>query len=86
MKRIKKSVIFACVVASVVVFGLNASINAADAPFSKLRQIASESSHVNSDQQRDFEEHLAKKRAEFQRNMDRVKAENDEMRRQFDAL
>lgn len=33
-----------------------------------------------------FEEHLAQKEAEFERNFNEVKQQNDELRRKFDSL
>ena len=39
-----------------------------------------------SEKQKAFEEHLAQKEAEFERNFNEVKQQNDELRRKFDSL
>lgn len=38
------------------------------------------------EKQQAFEEHLAQKEAEFERNFNEVKQQNDELRRKFDSL
>ena len=38
------------------------------------------------EKQQTFEEHLAQKEAEFERNFNAVKQQNDEFRRKFDSL
>ena len=87
MRKMKEIAVLAGVAVAVVAFGLETDTKASDSPmFFDLRQMGSEATQVSPEKQAEFEEHLAQKRAEFQRNMDKVKAGNDEMRRKFDEL
>ena len=82
----KKSMLLVVAVAIVAaVFGMGTATQAAGVTaFPSLQQMVSDV--AKSQKQMDFEEHLARKKAEFRRVTHEIKTENDEMRRKFDAL
>ncbi len=73
MKHSAKKLAFALSILSAVTAGGYVSARAVDDAPQQEKQQA-------------FEEHLAQKEAEFERNFNAVKQQNDELRRKFDNL
>ena len=74
MKHSVKKLALALTIVSAVTVGGYVSARALDA------------APPQQEKQQAFEEHLAQKKAEFERNFNEVKQQNDELRRKFDSL
>ena len=82
-EKINSMIIALTAAVAVVSLGTGTATGEADnTPHSSKRL----TSQMNNVMRMEFDEHLARKKAEFRSVVDKIKAENDTMRRKYDAL